>query len=479
MLVDAIVLYIDLGTKPSVRRDLPQFVAEEIKGQLLAEHGIDIDERNFVRGVYHSDLQRFEGSIHGELKEHDPDGYKASERKFLTEKLANLDGHIRESLGHLTKARRQQVVIFLDNVDQRPHEFQQEVFLIGTSIAAEWPVTVFITIRPESYYRSRATGALTAYHPKAFTIAPPRLDIVIQKRLEYALYVMDGGALSSLPGVSIEVGKLKSYIEVLLHSFTKGRDLIEFCDNMAGGNIRLALDFAKTFIGSGHVNTNKILDIYESTGRYIVPLHEFLRAVIFRDYEYFDPGTSELMNLFDLWTADSREHFLVPILLAHAERTADPAFSGYVRTVDLLQHVQDLGFSPEQGDWALSRCLAKKLVDRPARSIEESEGTSTVTETEYVRITSIGAYYVKKLVANFSYVDAVIVDTPITHQTYRDQIRDVATVTERLARAEIFRAYLDEVWASVPGKGIAFDWNLSSGFLKTDIRGIARRVNPT
>ena len=38
--------------------------------------------------------------------------------------------------------------------------------------------------------------------------------------------------------------------------------------------LRLALDFIRVFVGSGNVDTGKILEIYRDSGTYTVPLHE-------------------------------------------------------------------------------------------------------------------------------------------------------------------------------------------------------------
>lgn len=475
LLHNAVVLYLDLGTKPTLSRDLPSYLCEEIKHELREQYSIDIEDRQFVRGVYDLELKRFGKSIYGDLQEKDPAGYEDKEREFLSSKLADDDRHLRESLEHLSKARRQQIVIFLDNVDQRPHDFQQEIFLIGTSMASEWPATVFITLRPESYYRSRSSGALTAYHPKAFTISPPRLDTVIQKRLDYAMHVIDGGQLSAIPGVTFESGQLRDYIEVLQQSFNRDRDLIEFCDNMAGGNIRLALDFVKTFIGSGHVDTQKILRIFGESGHYYVPLHEFVRAIVYRDNEYYNPGSSEIMNIFSVMSSDPREHFLVPILLATIERMANDNLNGFVDITTVVDVAQALGFNAAQTRWALTRCLAKRLIQRPARSVDE-EGSDTNVETEHVRITTIGAYYIKRLIFNFNYVDAVVVDTPIVDPEVRTKIGPATDIRDRLDRARTFRAYLDSQWSRVSGGKPVLDWPVISAQLGASLASIQSRV---
>ena len=134
---------------------------------------------------------------------------------------------------------------------------------------------VFVSLRPETFHKSKTGGALSAYHVKAFTISPPRVDKVIQKRLQYAINLLAHGRIGqSIDGVdmSVNLDDLADFLNATKISFEKNTELIEFVDNVCGGNIRLALDFIRIFVGSGNVDTGKILEIYRKSGSYTVPL---------------------------------------------------------------------------------------------------------------------------------------------------------------------------------------------------------------
>src|SRR6202008_809229 len=113
----------------------------------------------------------------------------------------------------------------------------------------------------------------------------------------------------------------------------------------------------------------------------------------------------------------------------------------FVSVGDVFRFCQDVGFSPTQIDWALSRCLRARLAEGPARTVDRGEDDGGASESSYVRATTSGAYYVRRMTSNFTYVDAVVVDTPVTDPDVRHEIRDVATIGDRLSRAEAFRAY--------------------------------------
>lgn len=78
----------------------------------------------------------------------------------------------------------------------------------------------------------------------------------------------------------------------------------------------------------------------------------------------------------------------------------------------------------------------------------------------------------------FAYADAMVVDTPIVDPGYRKVIADAFSLSERLARAEYFRTYLDKQWEHVGATGAAWDWSVVSDALGKDIREIGKRTDP-
>lgn len=366
--------------------------------------------------------------------------------------------------------------MFLDNVDQRPLAFQEEVFLIAQSMAEHWPVTVFVSLRPETFAKSRVSGALSAYQPRVFTIDPPRVDRVLSKRVAFAVQTLENtGALSSLPAnVSFQSDSLLDYLRVIQRALDAGGDIVEFLDNMSAGNIRKALDFVQTFIGSGHVDSRKILDVEQRGQSYTLPLHEFLRAVMFGDKAYYDPTTSPIPNALEISESDGREHFLTALMLRYAESlAATGGKDGYVERASLFEQLQQIGFSHQQLDRAIERSLHAALLATPSGG-----------DCDRVRITTRGAYVAKRLLLSFTYLDAMLVDTPIVDPATRTSIHDVSHIDDRLARCETFLEYLDRQWHKLGDSGatVAFDWPQVSAAIRQDIQRVSassqRRRNP-
>lgn len=469
---DCITLKIDLGSKIVLSLDIRKAILDEIIRILLTEYNIDIYEHDFVHGIYNIDFNRFKKGIYKEYFDKKSDKALELEVEFFQDKQKNISEHIKASLFHLAKGRKKQIVIFIDNCDQRDYETQQLAFLISQEIAENWqPVTVFISLRPETFHKSIKKGALSGYHPKAFTIAPPRLDLVIEKRLEFARKISNGEIpLAQFDGsVGVNLNTLKGLIEVLIHSFENNLELFRFIDNICNGNIRLGIDIVKNFLGSGHVDTQKIDRIYSETGKYTIPLHEFLRAVIYGNNVHYDPQSSQIVNLFDVHFSDPKEHFLLPISLSILEsRATSGKDNGYMETSKLSSHLQGLGFSIDQIDKNLDNAIHKKIIE---------SSTSSESSPNALRITTMGAYHLNYLCIQFTYIDAIIVDTPIFDEKIRLNIHDTFEIHERLSRAKIFISYLNEIWIKFEGKSTQLDWNNLSLILNEDINRVQSKIS--
>jgi hypothetical protein len=475
---NAILLYIDFGIKAAFAKDVQQFALDEIIIQLRENYSVDIYNRQFVHATYHGDLVRFSKGIYGDLRNNKPELYTEKELEFLESKLKNTEQHLISSLDHVAKGRKKQVVLFLDNADQRTDEIQQQVFIMAQSVAAIWPCAVFLALRPETFQRSKEVGALSAYHLKAFTVSPPRIDEVLIKRLNFGLDITRGKLPASLlpVGVTINLENVSIFLQIVKDSLTSIRDIIECVDNLAGGNVRIALEFIKNLIGSGHIDTQKILARYKSSGSYNIRLHEFLRSVTFIDSVYYDPASSPIVNLYDIHTLDSNEHFLSLTLLSYIQQEGDKVNQhGFVSVETMYEVIQGYGYTPDQIDFSLSRLCRKHLIENAGR-IQPLEKSISFTS---VRLTSIGAYHLFKLPYMFVYYDSIVTDIPILIPEIQNKILDIVDIRDRLNRANILITYLDGCFKGIASKCTIVDWGRMYSSTKGNIKNIAEnpRVN--
>lgn len=449
VLEDTVVFHIDFLNHSGLDADVSSHIVEAVRRELEVSRSLDIGEDKLVRAVYNAEINRFKKSVNGPLESDDPAEFRRREIDMLEGHLNAHMEHVRRTMEFLRASRGLNFVIALDNVDQHDIEFQDRLFIVAHSLAAEWPATVFLALRPDTFHQSRRSGALAAYQPRVFTVSPPRSDQVIVKRLKFAAErLKEDGRLPGFPaGLTLDSTTLLVYISVLTKAFTENQKLISVVDNLSSGNTRRALDFISTFVGSGYVQTSRILELAAGGETYTVPPHEFLRAILFQDHKYYDPESSPVPNLLWISTRSAQEHFLLPILLATVQQLGKGEQNGFVPKSRIFASTQPLSFSPSDIDIHFQRAIEADLVEVSDASDPQA----------LARATPAGAYMHQTLISDFAYLDAVVVDTPILDPKFRSQIRDVQPIESRIERVEAFIGYLDEAWP-FGDEPMAFSW---------------------
>ncbi|HHR6030411.1 TPA: hypothetical protein ACS70J_002689 [Providencia alcalifaciens] len=449
---NSIYVYIDLGAKATLDTDIKKLTLSEIKKQLYENYSVDIDEAKFIKRLYQKEIKRFESGIYGDYKETNPEKYQDKLIELLEKYQSNEREHIKLSTEFISREQRKQIIICIDNADQRNFDVQQDAFIISQELAKEWSSIVFLSVRPQTFYKSKNSGALNAYPHKIFTISPPRVDEMISKRLRYAVKLAKGEE-SLLPTQgSITSESLVIFLTILIRSLSKNRDINEFLSNITGGNIRRIIEFVTGFIGSPNIDAEKILDIEERGKEYIIPLHEFTKQALLGDYSHYSQETSYSMNVLDLSTPDPKEHFLIPLIISYLECQGEHLDNnGFCRYDSIVSEMQNSGFTPKQIDNGLRKSTNRKLIETSLRvTFEEDEDKSLIGNMpDKFRITTIGAYHIKKWIGNFVYLDAMVFDTPILLPEVREKLSiniSSLDIKDRYIRANIFRDYLIKLW---------------------------------
>lgn len=458
---DAIYIYIDLGSSKILsHKDLKDYVLNDIKEQLLNKYEINIDEERFIHRALKDEISRFDQGIYGKYKTTNKEKYDDKLDEKIEEIMSYKDKYINKSIELITKERRKQVIICLDNADQRDVQIQQEAFLIAQELAKSWKVLTFISMRPITFFNSKKNGVMAAYPQHVFTISPPKTSDVIDKRLKFAKKIAKGELnLSSNIGLSLE--NFSNIVDIMLNSLTtdNGAAIYRFIENIMNGNIRKALEFIVDLIGSPGLDSEEKLKIFKQEGRYILPLHEFTKYAILTNNFYYDKHSSLAMNMFDVEVNNNEnEHFLNSILISYIfSKSNDENFISYY---EIVSELQNYSFTELQIKNALTNCINKKLLEKEDRLtfIESSE--EKVENSKY-RVTSLGLYHVKIWIGEFAYIDAMLFDTPIFDEEIKNKMRKhvhSSTMYDRYIRATEFKTYLIRCWNNMPKKPTYFDF---------------------
>lgn len=465
---DTLFLHINLGQQGALTLDLRVFIIQEIKNLLRQNYSINIDSEDFIKAAHHKEIAIFETGPYKSLKEANPAEYSVRKADFLNDLVADRSSHLQASLGHLCFGQGRQLIVVLDNADQRNYETQQNAFLVAQELAAGGSALVFIALRPSTFYESKKRGALSGYQNKVFSITPPPADEVVQRRLQFAIRVAEGKQrLEALESIRFRLGGIVLFLRAALRSIRSNEEVKEFLGNITGGNVRSVIELISSFFGSPNVEAEKIIRIEEETGNYIVPLHELTKHALLGEYSYYNPQSSlYACNVFDVSTSDPREHFLKPLLVSFLySNSGIKNRDGYVSGEAIISEMHKFGFSGEQTQNSLRKLARNRLIETPVLHYRETIVPDfEQPETFHYRVTSVGLYHIRKWFCSFSFLDAVSIDTPIFEALYRDKIVSLASsfnIADRHRKALAFREYLESQWLSADIGAPYFDFATS------------------
>lgn len=465
----AMYVYIDLGRR-GVFYDHPKdLVLDALETSLLERYQIDIMDSEFVMEVYKDEIKRFDRTIWGRKKNTDHPKYEDKLFEELDRLQSNRSEHTRRSVSYLCKKLRKQVIIAIDNADQRPLNVQQEAFVIAQNLASEWDATVFISIRPKTFYYSKRSGALSAYPHRVFTISPPRIDEVIDKRLKFAIRIAEGKVSHPrLQAINVQLGGIAALLATMQDAVDRTNDVKIFLENITGGNIRDLIQFMAGFFGNPNIDLQLIVETLQHGEGFHLPIHEFWKVALKGDAQYFDSDRAMAMNVFDMQSNRPEDHFLSPMILGLLnEASSHRSKEGFVNSSDILEELRTKGFR-DGGVWSSLRGMTnKKLIEAPERVTFEEDSDGLFGEQRFAfRTTTLGAYHLKVWMGSFPYLDAMCVDTPITDAHMRSKlaggIRSHA-LQDRYDRALLLKEYLTNSWYALGVRTKYFDWEEACG----------------
>ncbi|QHI68729.1 hypothetical protein [Tichowtungia aerotolerans] len=479
LLTGFIQLDVNFIDRPDDSSQIPTYVYDEIERQLLELYKIDIREDRFVRGVLHFELKRLKNTPRGKAICENTERYKEYELDEIDKILEDRHAYLTRVFHHLKKGRNCSVAIFVDNLDRRETEIQEQAFLRASAMARDWASLTFVCLRPETFHRSREGGVLDAIAPTAFTVAHPDLALVLKRRFAYAKSIASGERLTSgtvdgyNPNIRVKLPDVAALLGSCEFAARRRHGIIPVLEAVSNGNIRRMLDFARSVLCSGHLDTKKILGIIQTDGNYTIPDFEGVKALLYGEYKHYYGIESPFINLFDVIHAQQAEHFLALCVLHFLSRNSEDGPSrGFTARSDLTSYLSGVGFSLQACEQVLQRLGAKQLITPEILSADE------VRDRRRFRLTSLGAFHLHYLCRVFQYLDAMTLDTPIIKQEVRACMADTTSIHERVSRTKEFLTYLDNALDDINDDAFTTFWRERSSEARDEISEVETRIGP-
>ena len=462
--------------QPDRAADVAEYVYVQVEEQLRDKYKTEIDDNSFVRAALHSDLSRFKKTPEAKAFESDSVEYRREELAFIKAIRSNKAHYMKRVFAHIRSGRKQSVAIFFDNLDRRPQDIQEEAYLKASAIARDWAAMVFVCLRPNTFQHSKRFGVLDSVAPKIIVVNSPRTGPVVARRIKYAKRYAEGEIIPKRAPFSQEYSfrmpSVAKFLECLAESFRRNAKLCDLFGAISNGNTREMLTYVYNCVISMHLDSQEILDHLERDGKYIIPDHHALRAILYGDSMHYDPERSVFINLFDLQQTNPLQHFSRHLVLHYLIGIPEshPAY-GFCSLKDVVRYLCQQSLEESHVVWTIRYLFERKLIES-RDPIEEWRN-----EMSDLRITTLGKYHETILLNQFTYVDAMAIDTPILKDDARTAIMDVFNINDRLKRAKNFVDYLNACSSAITGSAPKAVWLAAHTQVLDSIKNIESSVN--
>ncbi|WP_200341600.1 hypothetical protein [Rhodovibrio sodomensis] len=359
------------------------------------------------------------------------------------------------------------VFLVVDNIDQfERDEFQSQIFSDTMAIAQRNHMNLMLSLREKTYVRNRNLPIFDAFDFDPIYIDPPVVSSVLSKRFLLARELLKGesGEFTSESGIKFELDDLSVVID-LVQTSVLGTEVGNLIDILATSDIRLALRMTREFLQFGYTATGKALDIYQRTGKYVMPQHEALRAIMLGNRSIYSEEYSVIGNPFDAKLSQTKAQLLRLFVLAGC---VNEGGKGSVQSVDgerISQIFDEMGFGE-------TICLHVLRDLCWLRFLQTAGQTEVSLEASFIP-TRLGGYIARELIANIMYLENVMMDTFIPDEDVWTELRDLtdkiyderdilARFNIRKERTRRFFEYMKEMYRPLEEearrRGISTDW---------------------
>lgn len=346
------------------------------------------------------------------------------------------------------------IFLVIDNVDQiEDIEIQSTIFSASVAIAHRAGLNLIVSLRESTFVRHRSTALFDAFDFHAITIDAPPVLAVLSRRFFVMKQLLKGqkGEFTAENGARIEVADL-SILADLISSSVLGTTVGRVIDVLATSDIRLALRMTREFLSSGYTNPGRAVTIYRNSGQYVLPRHEALRSVLLGNQTVYSEAYSIIGNPFDSHLAKTSLQLLRLFVLNSLCAFSSKSDFQYVDGEAIGKSLRKIGIA----DDITARILADLCKLRFLST--SSHGDATLSASYFP--TRLGGYIVRYLIADLTYLEAVMMDTFIADRKVWDELRRLSEEVEaerdvvnrlsiRHKRISTFYSYMQSLYESL------------------------------
>jgi hypothetical protein len=318
-------------------------------------------------------------------------------------------------------AERVPVFVTIDNIDQVENDGDQAaVFADAMAFAQTTKINLICSMREATFVNNRTNPLFDAFDFDPIVIDPPNIQAVLSKRFFVARQLLEGksGRFTAENGADVHVSSLSTVID-LVQTSVLGTELGNLIEVLATSDIRLALRMTREFLQSGWTASGKALRIYQTTGKYVMPQHEALRAIMLGNQQVYYEEFSVIGNPFDAKLAKTEAQLMrLYILSAIAAFSANRSFR-YLEGTEIQRCLRELGFGDN---------IALKVIEDlcKMRFLHTVSHTPPSLEASFI-VSRLGGYIVRHFIGDMMFLENAMMDTFVSDRQAWDSLKGLTT----------------------------------------------------
>lgn len=421
------LIYLDFRLFTSQTISDTKFIYKTIIDQLENKYSeLNLTKFNILKTIYQEDIaKKREGTWSRFI---DNNRLEDAIADYIDERQKDPIRHLKAITDYLRFKCNKRICVLFDNADQLNDDDQKEVFLLGNSINRNLNSLVIISLREGYFYKWRKKPPFNAYQSVVYHITAPPYKLVLQKRIEYVMKNFNFSEVdleSDNKVVKFREGNLQHLFKNLYDTLfnSKHSDVMDFLEETSYPNTREGLELFKSFLLSGHSKITEYMSFNYGNGEG-VPIWEFFKSIALESNYYYETQKSNVVNLF-YPSKSNKNHFTKVRILNYlkSKLSLSAKRRDYFSVSELIDSFLMAGYTADIIEEELQVLFESKLIST-SEYIEDIEELTEIDSTSMISITSVGLYYLEKLVGHFYYLDLVLQDTPIYEDKYYQDLAD-------------------------------------------------------
>ncbi|MCU7919182.1 MAG: hypothetical protein KZQ95_12605 [Candidatus Thiodiazotropha sp. (ex Epidulcina cf. delphinae)] len=363
-------------------------------------------------------------------------------------------------------ASKNPIFLVVDNIDQFSDEKQASIFSDCISLAHRNGLNLIVSLRDRTFVHHRHSAVFDAFDFDPIYIDPPAIPAVLSKRFFMMKHILSGksGNFVAENGARVEVNDIANLVDLIQSSVT-GTTIGSIINLLSAGDIRLGLRMTREFLESGYTNPGRAVTLYQQTGKYMLPRHEAMRSILLGKHPTYSESFSVIGNPFDAHLSKTNAQLMrIFILNGLVTLSGNKTFRA-IDGADISEYNRAIGFSDE-----IVGKILKKMCELRFIATTDHEDASLASSFFPTRL---GGYVIRYLIANFTFLEAVMMDTFIPDEKVWEELmgcseeidaerNTIKRLEIRVKRAEIFFDQMKSLYSAIlteaQRRGLPAEW---------------------